>query len=66
VSRDLAPFEPWQQKEELVAADSGHDIAEPDGFPQTVCGPAQQFISNEVTQCVVDPLEVIEVEKNDG
>ena len=53
-----------QRKDEFIATQAGQGIDPPDHGRQTLGHRAKQFIAQAVPQGIVDPLEVVEIEKN--
>ena len=54
------------QDHELVAAHAGHDVALVDGAAQALGDLDQEPVAGLVTEAVVDDLEIVEVEEEDG
>ena len=53
------------QDNELVAAESGHEVAGPDDVVQALGDPAEELVAVIVAERVVDDLELVEVEEED-
>ena len=51
---------------ELVAAESSHGIARPEGPAQPLTNGHQQLVASVVSQAVIDHLEVIQVQEQNG
>ena len=61
--RRIGGTETRQHEHEFVAAEPRDGVALADGLRQPLADRLQELIAGVVTQRIVDPLEVIEVEK---
>ena len=57
---------PHQQQDELVAPQAGHGVLVAHLAPQAVGGLLQQLVARRVAQAVVDVLEVVQVQEQEG
>ena len=59
-------FEVVEQDGELVAAEARHGIARAHGRLQPAGHPDEQLVAGHVAEAVVDDLEAVEIEEEDG
>jgi hypothetical protein len=55
-----------EQERELVTAAAGHGVARAQGGGEPPCHHAEQLVAHRVTEAVVDALEAVEAQEQDG
>jgi len=54
----------WQYQQKLIAAEASNGIAPAHKAPQSIANSTEQLISRAVSQCIINALEVIQIEKH--
>ena len=62
----LGGVDTLEQDGELVAAQTRDGIGIADGLPKAACDADEQLVAGGVTEAVVDGLEVVDVDEEDG
>ena len=58
--------EVFEDDDELVTAEAGHDIRLADALGDALGDLAQEFVSGAVAEGIVEGLEVVEIDEQDG